>query len=111
MTHLTGRTAVVTGGATLIGAGREPAGQDPVGIGQLDVRAALGFPGEVGLEDLLGLGEVRKPVGELPSGWLVLGLADAIMLNDPIPGAGFEQRRQDGHGISGGDPAARRQTI
>jgi hypothetical protein len=31
---------------------------------------------------------VRKPVGELPSGRLVLGLADAIMLNDPITGQG-----------------------
>jgi len=31
---------------------------------------------------------VRKPVGELPSGALVLGLADAIMLNDPITGQG-----------------------
>jgi hypothetical protein len=31
---------------------------------------------------------VRKPVGELASGRLVLGLADAIMLNDPITGQG-----------------------
>jgi flavin-dependent dehydrogenase len=31
---------------------------------------------------------VRHPVGELPSGKLVLGLADAIMLNDPITGQG-----------------------
>jgi 2-polyprenyl-6-methoxyphenol hydroxylase-like FAD-dependent oxidoreductase len=31
---------------------------------------------------------VRKPVAELPSGRLVLGLADAIMLNDPITGQG-----------------------
>jgi 2-polyprenyl-6-methoxyphenol hydroxylase-like FAD-dependent oxidoreductase len=31
---------------------------------------------------------VRSPVGELPSGGLVLGLADAIMLNDPITGQG-----------------------
>jgi hypothetical protein len=31
---------------------------------------------------------VRRPVGELPSGRLVLGLADAIMLNDPITGQG-----------------------
>ena len=31
---------------------------------------------------------VRRPVGELPSGGLVLGLADAIMLNDPITGQG-----------------------
>ena len=31
---------------------------------------------------------VRGPVGELPSGRLVLGLADAIMLNDPITGQG-----------------------
>src|SRR5919108_3599871 len=31
---------------------------------------------------------VRKPVGGLPSGALVLGLADAIMLNDPITGQG-----------------------
>ena len=31
---------------------------------------------------------VRNPVGELPSGRLVLGLADAIMLNDPITGQG-----------------------
>jgi hypothetical protein len=31
---------------------------------------------------------VRKPVAELPSGRLILGLADAIMLNDPITGQG-----------------------
>jgi hypothetical protein len=31
---------------------------------------------------------VRKPVAELPSGRLVLGLADTIMLNDPITGQG-----------------------
>jgi Styrene monooxygenase A putative substrate binding domain/NADP oxidoreductase coenzyme F420-dependent len=31
---------------------------------------------------------VRKPVGELPSGRLVLALADAVMLNDPITGQG-----------------------
>jgi hypothetical protein len=31
---------------------------------------------------------VRRPVGELPSGKLVLGLADAVMLNDPITGQG-----------------------
>jgi hypothetical protein len=31
---------------------------------------------------------VRRPVGELPSGRLVLGLADTIMLNDPITGQG-----------------------
>ena len=31
---------------------------------------------------------VRRPVAQLPSGALVLGLADAIMLNDPITGQG-----------------------
>jgi hypothetical protein len=31
---------------------------------------------------------VRRPVGELASGRLVLGLADAVMLNDPITGQG-----------------------
>ena len=31
---------------------------------------------------------VRRPVGELPSGRLVLGLADTVMLNDPITGQG-----------------------
>ncbi len=31
---------------------------------------------------------VRKPVGELPSGGLVLGLADTVVLNDPITGQG-----------------------
>lgn len=31
---------------------------------------------------------VRKPVGRLPSGALVLGLADAVCLNDPITGQG-----------------------
>jgi hypothetical protein len=31
---------------------------------------------------------VRRPVGELPSGAVVLGLADAVMLNDPITGQG-----------------------
>jgi hypothetical protein len=31
---------------------------------------------------------VRKPVGELPSGAVVLGLADTVVLNDPITGQG-----------------------
>ena len=31
---------------------------------------------------------VRKPIGRLPSGKLVLGLADAVVLNDPITGQG-----------------------
>ena len=31
---------------------------------------------------------VRKPIGRLPSGRLVLGLADAVVLNDPITGQG-----------------------
>jgi hypothetical protein len=31
---------------------------------------------------------VRKPVGTLPSGALALGLADAVVLNDPITGQG-----------------------
>jgi hypothetical protein len=31
---------------------------------------------------------VRSPVAELPSGGLVLGLADTVMLNDPITGQG-----------------------
>ncbi|WP_180898124.1 styrene monooxygenase/indole monooxygenase family protein [Martelella soudanensis] len=31
---------------------------------------------------------VRKPVGHLPSGAIVLGLADAVCLNDPITGQG-----------------------
>jgi hypothetical protein len=31
---------------------------------------------------------VRNPVAELPSGRLVLGLADTVMLNDPITGQG-----------------------
>lgn len=31
---------------------------------------------------------VRKPIGRLPSGALVLGMADAVVLNDPITGQG-----------------------
>jgi hypothetical protein len=31
---------------------------------------------------------VRNPVGQLPSGALVLGMADAVVLNDPIAGQG-----------------------
>jgi Styrene monooxygenase A putative substrate binding domain len=31
---------------------------------------------------------VRKPIGRLPSGALVFGLADAVVLNDPITGQG-----------------------
>jgi hypothetical protein len=31
---------------------------------------------------------VRKPIGRLPSGRIVLGLADAVVLNDPITGQG-----------------------
>jgi len=31
---------------------------------------------------------VRKPIGQLPSGAAVLGMADAVVLNDPITGQG-----------------------
>src|ERR1700741_4928456 len=31
---------------------------------------------------------VRRPVGVLPSGALVLGIGDAVVLNDPITGQG-----------------------
>jgi hypothetical protein len=31
---------------------------------------------------------IRKPVGRLPSGRAVLGMADAVILNDPITGQG-----------------------
>ena len=31
---------------------------------------------------------VRKPIGKLPSGAIVLGMADAVCLNDPITGQG-----------------------
>lgn len=31
---------------------------------------------------------VRKPIGRLPSGAIVLGMADAVVLNDPITGQG-----------------------
>jgi flavin-dependent dehydrogenase len=31
---------------------------------------------------------VRKPVARLPSGALILGMADAVVLNDPITGQG-----------------------
>ncbi|GGS10349.1 hypothetical protein GCM10010269_56850 [Streptomyces humidus] len=31
---------------------------------------------------------VRKPVGQLPSGAVILGLADVVVLNDPITGQG-----------------------
>lgn len=31
---------------------------------------------------------VRKPIGRLPSGKVVLGMADAVVLNDPITGQG-----------------------
>jgi len=31
---------------------------------------------------------VRKPIGRLPSGAVVLGMADAVVLNDPITGQG-----------------------
>lgn len=31
---------------------------------------------------------VRRPVGQLPSGRIVMGMADAVMLNDPITGQG-----------------------
>jgi hypothetical protein len=31
---------------------------------------------------------VRRPVGHLPSGRVVMGMADAVLLNDPITGQG-----------------------
>lgn len=50
--------------------------------------------GAVELTDDLGIlsgrfaPTVRKPVGMLPSGHAVLGMADAVLLNDPITGQG-----------------------
>lgn len=40
---------------------------------------------------------VRKPIGRLPSGRAVLGLADAICLNDPITGQGSNNASKAAH--------------
>ena len=40
---------------------------------------------------------VRKPVGRLPSGTLVLGMADFVVLNDPITGQGSNNAAKCAH--------------
>jgi hypothetical protein len=40
---------------------------------------------------------VRKPVGMLPSGALVLGIADVVMLNDPLTGQGSNNASKFAH--------------
>jgi hypothetical protein len=40
---------------------------------------------------------VRKPVGVLPSGNLVLGIADVVMLNDPLTGQGSNNASKFAH--------------
>lgn len=42
---------------------------------------------------------VRKPVGRLPSGRLVMGMADAVMLNDPITGQGSNNAAKFAHAV------------
>ena len=40
---------------------------------------------------------VRKPIGRLPSGKLALGMADAVVLNDPITGQGSNNAAKCAH--------------
>jgi hypothetical protein len=63
---------------------------------------------------------VRHPVGELPSGALVLGLADTVVLNDPITGQGSNNASKSaaaylagilGHGDAPFDRAFMEQTF
>lgn len=42
---------------------------------------------------------VRKPVGRLPSGRLVMGMAGAVMLNDPITGQGSNNAPEFAHAV------------
>jgi len=42
---------------------------------------------------------VRKPVGQLPSGRVVLGMADAVLLNDPITGQGSNNAAKFAHAV------------
>ena len=42
---------------------------------------------------------VRKPVGTLPSGRIVMGMADAVMLNDPITGQGSNNAAKFAHAV------------
>ncbi|SCK24782.1 Dehydrogenase (flavoprotein) [Variovorax sp. HW608] len=42
---------------------------------------------------------VRRPVGRLPSGRVVMGMADAVMLNDPITGQGSNNAAKFAHAV------------
>lgn len=42
---------------------------------------------------------VRQPVGRLPSGRVVLGMADAVLLNDPITGQGSNNAAKFAHAV------------
>lgn len=42
---------------------------------------------------------VRRPVGKLPSGRVVMGMADAVMLNDPITGQGSNNAAKFAHAV------------
>ena len=54
---------------------------------------------------------VDAPIGRLPSGALVLGLADTVCLNDPDHRPGLEQRLEGRQGLYGRDRRARRQAV
>lgn len=43
---------------------------------------------------------VRKPVGRLPSGRAVMGLGDAVLLNDPVAGQGLNCASKAAHALS-----------
>ena len=51
---------------------------------------------------------IRKPVGRLPSGRAVLGMADAVILNDPITGQGSNNASKGAAVYLRVDPRARR---
>ncbi|MCY1032723.1 oxidoreductase [Corallococcus sp. BB11-1] len=43
---------------------------------------------------------VRKPVGRLPSGRVVMGLGDVVMLNDPIAGQGLNSASKQAYSVT-----------
>jgi len=44
--------------------------------------------------------EVRRPVGHLPSGRIVMGIGDAVVLNDPIAGQGSNAASKAAHFVT-----------
>jgi hypothetical protein len=54
---------------------------------------------------------VRKPVAKLPSGRCIFGMADVVVLNNPITGQGSNNAAKCARHLSQEHPGTRRQAV